>query len=962
MADSGQLVAARNAIARVNAGKAANQDAWMAQWCSTNWVDLLQPAPLSLSLLGAILIIASSTDDFNLDKRVPSGCPPFEWKYASRSESFQTCLQQMVGEGHSVFILRRVPDMEIIRDIAGRMPKVISDIIDLVLQGSAREISKILPDKIKNLHSMNQQCREAAQKSERTFRSISGLAQAGTPAESLAQHKSQLEVLKVQKEHEEATLRDTKATAVLVKNSYAKAEEEFQNAVRDLPFGYLSAPLLIGYAIILEALLPSPLRLVANRAPRSGVPANYKLAERRPFASDSGWSQSGACDITLALALSSPPSPSSAATIRQHQPALFSLSPTCHKSKDTLGSSSKENYDTWRSHGKHPQAAANSTRRERNTKADHIVTLEVEEMKEEQRNRANDALHAERLWAPTPREHPSTAADGFILRLSNTSKTARTGMKMAKSWIQQTPRERTMGASPQEGAAPKRCRRSYTVKIWDLMGMQVVESLASLVASAGNALISQATVASQGAQPGLQAFSGAISGKNLDGSAQPAPPAPTFVAPTTSPNGISSQPNSAALSDPGTILVQRVLDQANGIKMLLTGHATGKPDWDRIRPKDGSTSGAAYVQATLNSQKGQLDTSKPVSRQLATYIEQGISIAAVMQSSGTDDNALNAQVAPTDQLIAGLQGLLTSVNLILQQPGSNATGFATPEPPKGQVASGAAMKVDQMRAQLEASRASFEKASDRRAKQQKEMTKTIDDITKLSLTTANLQQLLPLLKKTVGAFTTLRAQFSQLVQLFDAVESLISDVMGPSVQRWVKSFDSAEQLEREQKKEAHVAGVTLSTFTRDLIFRQIMSTLKVSTLAQSIAHAYLTGSYDSILRSVGDITHMLHFRESDSREDKDRLIDMLRQRQAQLGSITTRASTEIADKIWGDQKKFQTSIDERINTIVRTVQDVFPGVTAPVPAYIKAIIDAHVADTDATRTLQAQANPMFDSL
>ncbi|KAJ7101712.1 hypothetical protein C8R44DRAFT_887911 [Mycena epipterygia] len=130
--------------------------------------------------------------------------------------------------------------------------------------------------------------------------------------------------------------------------------------------------------------------------------------------------------LTLALALSSPiyllRRNHSRAPISTLAPALFSLSPTCHKSKDTLGSPSKENYDTWRSHGKHPQAAANSTWRERNTEADHVVTLEVEEMKEEQRNRANDALHAERLWAPAPCERPSTTADGFILRLSNTLK------------------------------------------------------------------------------------------------------------------------------------------------------------------------------------------------------------------------------------------------------------------------------------------------------------------------------------------------------------------------------------------------------------------------------------------------------------------------------------------------------------------------------------------------------------
>jgi hypothetical protein len=33
-------------------------------WCNNNWGSLLQPAPLSIALLGSIMVLASSTDDF----------------------------------------------------------------------------------------------------------------------------------------------------------------------------------------------------------------------------------------------------------------------------------------------------------------------------------------------------------------------------------------------------------------------------------------------------------------------------------------------------------------------------------------------------------------------------------------------------------------------------------------------------------------------------------------------------------------------------------------------------------------------------------------------------------------------------------------------------------------------------------------------------------------------------------
>ncbi|KAJ7693469.1 hypothetical protein B0H14DRAFT_2651411 [Mycena olivaceomarginata] len=81
----------------------------------------------------------------------------------------------------------------------------------------------------------------------------------------------------------------------------------------------------------LVALRPSPLRLVAHRALRSGVLANCKLAERRPFAPDSEWSQSGACDITLTLAFALFPTSSTISLLRRNhsRAASPSTTPTC---------------------------------------------------------------------------------------------------------------------------------------------------------------------------------------------------------------------------------------------------------------------------------------------------------------------------------------------------------------------------------------------------------------------------------------------------------------------------------------------------------------------------------------------------------------------------------------------------------------------------------------------------------
>jgi hypothetical protein len=61
--------------------------------------------------------------------------------------------------------------------------------------------------------------------------------------------------------------------------------------------------------------------------------------------------------------------------------------------------------------------------------------------------------------------------------------------------------------------------------------------------------------------------------------------------------------------------------------------------------------------------------------------------------------------------------------------------------------------------------------------------------------------MLPILRKSMATFNTLRAQFSQLVQFFNSIVSLIVGVMGPSVKRLVDTLSKGERMA--------LAGVTL---------------------------------------------------------------------------------------------------------------------------------------------------------
>ncbi len=73
MASSQSLSQYREIIATLSGGEEVNEEALMTMWYSTNWIEILQPAPLSIALLGSVLCIASGTNDFSVFYKHPEG-------------------------------------------------------------------------------------------------------------------------------------------------------------------------------------------------------------------------------------------------------------------------------------------------------------------------------------------------------------------------------------------------------------------------------------------------------------------------------------------------------------------------------------------------------------------------------------------------------------------------------------------------------------------------------------------------------------------------------------------------------------------------------------------------------------------------------------------------------------------------------------------------------------------------
>ncbi|CCM02016.1 uncharacterized protein FIBRA_04092 [Fibroporia radiculosa] len=730
------LVAYHDAIKKVNSGANVNQDAWMNMWCNTNWGSLLQPAPLSIALLGSILILASGTKDFSLIVDKPQGVPDFKWQYAQHPDSFKACLMQMVGAGYTAFETAH-KDMQTIQALSGQMPDVIRNLVQLLISGEPDEVQALFPNGLADLKGLANGCKEAAEECEGGFKDMANLAQemvlactykAGTSEQILAQNEINLKVLAIDKESTEKMLKNTKENLDIAKNSFLDAQDQFKDAIKSMPTG------------------------------------------------------------------------------------------------------------------------------------------------------------------------------------------------------------------------------------WELLAMGVVDSLTSCATHAANAFVNQATMRSQLVNTTVQAFANKIS---PDGNVTP--PAGAASSPAEQQEGKqgqpSSVPNTDAMTDPANGQVDFVLQYASAVKTLLIAK-DGKPDWAQIVTTDpNAVTGASYVRAELQRTKTKLKPGKAMSDSLSTSVDSLTGVVDKLIKSGNageNDDKLAVSLGTTvDEQITNLQTLSQKARLVTQTAPANPPGLAPPPAPQSSSNDSAKLavengkfKVDQTKEVLESARKSYNNLNKQMTEQQKEMAKTMHEITSLNLLDAKLSEMIPILKKAVGSFNTLRAQISQLVQFFESITSLIDDVMAPSVARLVTTMQSAEDM--------ILGGTSLKNFTRNLVYNQTMTPLKVAMLTTKISTVYVEISTDYILPAQRSVGNMLQFAEN---SDPSSLGPKLQKAQQELQKKADTASKQILDKVARDQADFSNSIMKRVNGIEDALKAIQPFQAPPSKA-LTDVTTTHVEDVSEQKKQEDAANPM----
>ncbi|KAH9021307.1 hypothetical protein EDB85DRAFT_2152510 [Lactarius pseudohatsudake] len=294
---SQSLAQYRETIAALSGGKDANEEAWMTMWCSSNWAELLQPAPLSIALLGSVLCIASGTNDFSLLTQPPEGVPKFQWKYVRHPDSFKTCLMQMVGDGYIAFENAHT-NMETIQALSEQIPDVIRNLVTVLVKGTQAEIELFFESGLSNLLSLSQRCEAAAIACEQGFQDLSYLTQelslgctykGGTAQQAIEANTTYLRVLQEERDRKSEQMAKIEEACQLSKHSFEEAQVLFKQSVDSMPgawsiFGMNVLEGLVGVvgsaASTFTSIATLPASAFRTAIPPSGSSDRAKAAKR----------------------------------------------------------------------------------------------------------------------------------------------------------------------------------------------------------------------------------------------------------------------------------------------------------------------------------------------------------------------------------------------------------------------------------------------------------------------------------------------------------------------------------------------------------------------------------------------------------------------------------------------------------------------------------------------------------
>lgn len=236
-----KLEEVENKYADISTAKERKEDALALMTPYGDWHHMLTSAPMAISLLGNLMLIATKTDFSLEDKRPKDG-----FKYLKYPSSFRASLLQISNIGFRAFDKAHT-NMDQIRLYTTNVDTHMKSIVRLLMYGTDIEVDKVVPMVLKRLQHVADTCVSLSEEMETQFDSfldvIIELSEASAVAKSVHDEKQTevkraIKVYQTEKERADKEKQEYDEENQKIAGEINQALSDYKEALKSSPSGW----------------------------------------------------------------------------------------------------------------------------------------------------------------------------------------------------------------------------------------------------------------------------------------------------------------------------------------------------------------------------------------------------------------------------------------------------------------------------------------------------------------------------------------------------------------------------------------------------------------------------------------------------------------------------------------------------------------------------------------------------
>ncbi|CAN0417591.1 unnamed protein product [Lampetra fluviatilis] len=243
MANEDEQAVAKVSAAMLSITKAADlrEDLAMMMQPYTNWEEFFIPAPMTIALLGQLLVV-STGNDFPIDQNMPKD----GYKFIRYPKSFRATLVQTSNAGYKAFNKAHT-GMDQIRLLSQSIPSTMTKVVKILTHTDTQAVELILPLHLKKIKATADTCLQRAQDVENEFNNVMELTgellEACTNSKSqyendLSNIKKELEILKIKNDLVKQEKENSEKVFKQMEKELEGAKKHHKESVDNIPDAY----------------------------------------------------------------------------------------------------------------------------------------------------------------------------------------------------------------------------------------------------------------------------------------------------------------------------------------------------------------------------------------------------------------------------------------------------------------------------------------------------------------------------------------------------------------------------------------------------------------------------------------------------------------------------------------------------------------------------------------------------